>query len=180
MSEWVWNWMKGARAKGSAGSAPCAPPEEEEEGWCSALLPLSLLQRQLVHGKLQVGLGKPCLCPKPSEKYNSGDSPAAWPAQALLRAGTPCLGLSGTWQGSGALGDTELATTAHVGPWQGRWEWGVGPYSPALPSAPAFLRNMDTSLQEAGRRVIWSRGCLLSFPGSGQDTLFTSSFLLCF
>lgn len=42
--------------------------------------------------------------------------------------------------------------------------------------APVFVRNTDTSLQEARRRVIWSRGCLLSFPASGQDTLFISFF----
>lgn len=61
-------------------------------------------------------------------------------------------------------------------PGMARWARDVGPRDAALPSAPVVVRNTPASPQEAGRRVIWSRGCLLSFLGSGQERLFLSFF----
>lgn len=55
-----------------------------------------------------------------------------------------------------------------MGPWQGGWERGVGPYSPALPSAPVFVRSTDTSLQEAGRRVIGAEAVYFPFLALGR------------
>lgn len=129
----------------------------------SATFPASCLWHQPVSGMLLVGLGKPCLC---LENTIAGTvlqrgqpRPCSQGRDTLFGA---LRNMAGTWS---PWGHGELATTAHV-----------GPCSPALPSAPVFVGNMDTSLQEAGRRVIWSTGCLLSFPGSGQDTLFISFF----
>lgn len=119
-----WSWLKGGRAKGSAGSAPRAPPEEEgrvvpstSSTFPAQLPPAPARQWMDAAG----GAGGALLVPKTPRKIRQWGQPCsvASPAQ-----GSDTLsGALRDMRGPGAFGTLRIS---HYCPW-GTLGWGVGP-----------------------------------------------------
>lgn len=118
--------MKEAHAKGGAGSAPRAPPEEGKEGWCSTLLPLSLPVASNARWSME-SWGSPACVQNPLENTTVG---------TVLQHGQPrpAQGRDTLFR---AVRDMTESPWGHNCPW-GTLAWQVGVGCGALTALPCL------------------------------------------